>query len=29
MTEVDAVLNDIASPLAVCGVDGDLGRLLR
>ena len=29
MTEVDAVLNEIASPLAVSDVDGDVGRLLR
>ncbi len=29
MTEVDAVLNEMASPLAVSDADGDAGRLLR
>ena len=29
MTEVDAVLNDMASPLVVSEEDGDVGRLLR
>ena len=28
MTEVDAVLNDMASPLAVSDVAGGVGRLL-
>ncbi len=28
ITEVDAVLNDMASPLAVSDSDGDVGRLL-